>query len=112
MGGHLVQGHVETVAKILSVTRDDKALVFRLEPRDKRVLRYIVEKGSITLDGASLTVTKVDVENGHWEVMLIPHTIEKLATAKKNAGDYVNVETDIVGRYIVASVDASRLGYS
>ena len=111
MGGHFVQGHVDTVAKILSVTPDGNALVFRLQPREMDVLRYIVEKGYVTLDGASLTVTKVvDGDDGYWEVMLIAYTQEKIVTAAKKPGDYVNVEIDIVGKYVEKSVQGYFVG--
>lgn len=113
MGGHFVQGHVDTVATILSVTPDSNAFVFRLQPRDKGVLRYIVEKGYVTLDGASLTVTKVvDGEEGYWEVMLIAYTQEKIVTAGKKTGEDVNVEIDIVGKYVEKSVDSYFNGAS
>ncbi|KAL9102367.1 MAG: hypothetical protein Q9163_002489, partial [Psora crenata] len=59
MGGHFVQGHVDTVAAIVAVVPDGDCLTFRLRPRDRGVLKYVVEKGYVTLDGASLTVTKV-----------------------------------------------------
>jgi len=105
MGGHFVQGHVDTTAKILSVTPDGNALTLRLQPRDRTILRYVVEKGYITLDGASLTVTKVvDGEDGYWEVMLIAYTQEKIVTAAKKPGEEVNVEIDIVGKYVEKSV--------
>ena len=105
MGGHFVQGHVDTIAKVLSVTPDSNSLVFRLQPRDLGVMRYIVEKGYVTLDGASLTVTKVvDGEEGYFEIMLIAYTQEKIVTAAKEAGDEVNVEIDIVGKYVEKSV--------
>lgn len=111
MGGHFVQGHVDTVATILSVTRDDNALVFRLQPRDVGVMRYIVEKGYVTLDGASLTVTRVvDGENGFFEIMLIAYTQDKIVTAAKNPGDLVNVEIDIVGKYVEKSVQGYFAG--
>jgi riboflavin synthase len=99
-----VQGHVDTIAKILAVTPDGNSLVFRLQPREKEVLRYIVEKGYVTLDGASLTVTKVNDAERWWEVMLIAYTQEKIVTASKKAGDEVNVEIDIVGKYVEKSV--------
>lgn len=106
MGGHFVQGHVDTTAKILSVTPDGNALTLRLQPRDRTILRYVVEKGYITLDGASLTVTKVvDGEDGYWEVMLIAYTQEKIVTAAKKPGEEVNVEIDIVGKYVEKSVE-------
>lgn len=105
MGGHFVQGHVDTTAKILSVTPDGNALTFRFQPRDPAVLRYIVEKGYVTIDGASLTVTKVeDGKDGWWEVMLIAYTQEKVVTAAKKSGDEVNVEVDQVGKYVEKSV--------
>lgn len=105
MGGHFVQGHVDTIAKILSVTPDGNALTFRLQPLNKSVLRYIVEKGYVTLDGASLTVTQVkDGEDGWWEVMLIAYTQERVVMAQKKAGQDVNVEVDMVGKYVEKSV--------
>ncbi|KAI9746923.1 MAG: Riboflavin synthase alpha chain [Candelina submexicana] len=113
MGGHFVQGHVDTIATILSVTPDGNSLVFRLQPRDRSVLRYIVEKGYVTLDGASLTVTKVrDGEDGWWEVMLIAYTQEKVVTAGKKKGEDVNVEVDMVGKYVEKSVAGYFTGMS
>lgn len=104
MGGHFVQGHVDTIATILSVTPDGNSLVFQLQPREKGVMRYIIEKGYVTLDGASLTVTKVDDAEGWFEIMLIAYTQEKVVTAKKQKGDGVNVEIDMVGKYVEKSV--------
>lgn len=106
MGGHFVQGHVDTTAKILSVTPDGNSLIFRLQPRDRDVLRYVVEKGYTTVDGASLTVTKVDDADGWWEIMLIAYTQEKVVTAKKKVGEEVNVEIDMAGKYVEKSVQA------
>lgn len=105
MGGHFVQGHVDTTATIQSVTPDGNALTFRFKPRDPAVLRYIVEKGYVTIDGASLTITKVeDGPEGFWEVMLIAYTQEKVVTASKGPGEEVNVEVDQVGKYVEKSV--------
>ena len=104
MGGHFVQGHVDTVATIMSIAPDGKALTFRLQPRDKDVLRYVVEKGYVTLDGASLTITKVDDKEGWWEVMLISYSQEKVVMGGKANGDKVNVEVDMVGKYVEKSV--------
>ncbi|KAF8865649.1 Lumazine-binding protein [Acephala macrosclerotiorum] len=105
MGGHFVQGHVDTVATILAITPDGNALTFRFKPRDKAVLRYIVEKGYVTLDGASLTITKVDDEEGYWEVMLISYTQDKVVTASKKVGEEVNVEVDQIGKYVEKAVE-------
>ncbi|KAK3167291.1 hypothetical protein OEA41_010418 [Lepraria neglecta] len=104
MGGHFVQGHVDTIATILSVTPDGNALTFRLQPRDPSILRYVVEKGYVTLDGASLTVIQVDDSEGWWEVMLITYTQERVVTAGKGEGEEVNVEVDMVGKYVEKSV--------
>ena len=104
MGGHFVQGHVDTIASIVSVTPDGNALTFRLKPRDKDILRYVVEKGYVTLDGASLTVTQVEDGAGWFEVMLIAYTQERVVMAAKKAGEEVNVEVDMVGKYVEKSV--------
>ncbi|KAL9074914.1 MAG: hypothetical protein Q9157_004210 [Trypethelium eluteriae] len=104
MGGHFVQGHVDTIASIISVTPDGNALTFRLQSRDKGVLRYIVEKGYVTLDGASLTVTQVEDDAGWFEVMLIAYTQERVVMAAKRPGEDVNVEVDMVGKYVEKSV--------
>lgn len=105
MGGHFVQGHVDTIADIVAVTPDGNAKTFRFKPRDTRVLQHIVEKGFITIDGASLTVTKVeDGPEGWWEVMLIAYTQERVVTANKKVGDTINVEVDVVGKIVEKSV--------
>ncbi|KAL2821075.1 hypothetical protein BJX63DRAFT_379213 [Aspergillus granulosus] len=111
MGGHIVQGHVDTIAKILAATPDENSLVLRLQPRDITILRYIVEKGFITLDGASLTVTQVkDGEDGWFEIMLIAYTQEKIVTATKKVGDFVNVEIDVVAKYVEKGIEAYFAG--
>ncbi|KAL4761629.1 riboflavin synthase [Aspergillus foveolatus] len=111
MGGHIVQGHVDTIAKIIAMTPDDNSLVLRLQPRDPAVLRYIVEKGFIALDGASLTITQVkDGEDGWFEIMLIAYTQEKIVTAAKRVGDFVNVEIDVVAKYVEKGVQAYFAG--
>ncbi len=104
MGGHFVQGHVDTTAKILDIAPDGNALTFRLQPRDKSVLRYVVEKGYVTLDGASLTITKVNDQEGWFEVMMIAYTQERVVMAGKKVGEDVNVEVDMVGKYVEKSV--------
>lgn len=105
-----MQGHVDTIATIISVTPDGNALTFRLRPREQDVLKYIVEKGYVTLDGASLTITKVedmdidDEGRGWWEVMLIAYTQDRVVMGGKSVGDEVNVEVDMVGKYVQKSV--------
>lgn len=106
MGGHFVQGHVDTIATILEIRPDGNAITFRLQPKDKSVLRYVVKKGYVTLDGASLTVTAVDDEEGWFEIMLIAYTQEKVVMGKKKQGEDVNLEVDMVSKYIEKSVAA------
>lgn len=112
MGGHFVQGHVDTIAEIAETRQDGNAITFRLKPRDKSVLRYIVEKGFVTLDGASLTITAVDDDEGWLEVMLIAYTQEKVVMGEKRQGEDVNIEVDMVGKYVEKSVAAYFEGSS
>lgn len=97
MGGHIVQGHVDATGLILQKQSLDIAHIFRISaPAD--LLRYVVPKGSITVDGVSLTI--VDVFNDSFTVSLIPHTSGQTILGGKKAGDVVNLESDILGRYI------------
>jgi riboflavin synthase len=110
LGGHFLQGHVDMIARIAKKTADGNAITFRFAPRDQRHLRYIIEKGFVAVDGASLTVTAVHdgnetkAEEGWFEVMMIAYTQEKVVTAAKVEGDDVNVEVDMVGKYVEKSV--------
>ncbi|KAK4105422.1 Lumazine-binding protein [Parathielavia hyrcaniae] len=112
MGGHFVQGHVDATATILSRTPDGNAVTLRFAPRLKEVLRYVVHKGFVALDGASLTVTRVDDEAGWWEVMLIAYTQERIVTAAKAVGDTVNVEVDMTAKYVEKSLRGYLAGLS
>ena len=96
-GGHIVAGHVDGTGRILSVTRDDNAVWFRIGA-DRSILHYIVEKGSITVDGISLTVARAGTDD--FSVSVIPHTLSVTALGSRKAGDVVNLENDIVGKYI------------
>ena len=96
-GGHIVQGHVETVGVILEKqTQGEEAILsVGLNPE---WLRYCIPKGSITLDGVSLTIAKI---NGNIiEVALIPHTLDNTTLGVKDKSDTLNIETDIIGKYI------------
>ena len=104
LGGHLVQGHVDTIAEIVQRRPDGEAVTFRLAPREKRVLRHVVEKGYVCLDGTSLTVTTVDVVGGWLEIMLIVYTQERIAMASKKEGESVNLEVDMVAKYVESCV--------
>lgn len=104
MGGHFVQGHVDTTATIAKLEPDGNALTIRFAPAKKDVLRYVVYKGYVALDGTSLTVTKVDDSEGWWEVMLIAYTQERVVVAQKKVGDTVNVEVDMMAKYAEKSM--------
>ncbi len=110
MGGHFVQGHVDTTATILSKVPDGNAVTFRFQPANKAVLRHVVYKGFIAIDGASLTVTKVDDTEGWWEVMLIAYTQERIVTAGKAVGESVNVEVDMTAKYVEKSLEGYLAG--
>ena len=107
MGGHFVQGHVDSIATITKMEPDGNAVTVRLAPRSPEVLRYVVHKGFIALDGTSLTITKVDDAEGWWEVMLIAYTQERVVLAAKKVGDTVNVEVDVLAKY----AEKSMAGY-
>ena len=102
LGGHFLQGHVDTIATIADRRADGNAITFRFAPREKSVLRYIIEKGYVAVDGASLTVTAVGPE--WFEIMLIAYTQERVVTAEKKVGEEVNVEVDMVGKYVEKSI--------
>jgi riboflavin synthase len=97
LGGHIVAGHVDGVGKIESRVEDGPWLVMRFQT-PAAVLRYVVEKGSIAVDGISLTVNQVD---GYaFAVALIPHTLDRTGLGRKPPGSRVNLEVDIVGKYV------------
>ena len=96
-GGHIVSGHIDGTGKVASVRPDDNALWYTIYAAPE-LLRCIVEKGSITIDGISLTVAAVDEVS--FSVSLIPHTAAVTTLGKKRAGDTVNLETDIIGKYV------------
>lgn len=103
-GGHFVQGHVDTVAEIVGKVPDGNAITFTFKLRDPQFMLYIVEKGFIAVDGASLTVTAVDDVKGTFSVMLIAYTQGKVVTAKKEIGELINVEVDLMGKLVEKQV--------
>ena len=96
-GGHIVAGHVDDPGTILSMEKDDNAIWITVGTKPS-VLRYIVEKGSITIDGISLTVARVDDKS--FAVSVIPHTGANTTLLEKKPGDTVNLETDMIGKYV------------
>ena len=96
-GGHIVAGHIDGTGVITSMTRDDNAIWIVINT-EKSILKYIVNKGSITIDGISLTVADVDASS--FSVSVIPHTGDNTTLLSKKPGDTVNLETDMIGKYV------------
>ena len=97
LGGHLVQGHVDGVARAVRVEEDEGARLMWFAV-DEDLLRYMVPKGSITLDGVSLTL--VDVGRTTFQVAIIPHTLEVTSLGSVEVGTEVNVEVDLLAKYV------------
>ena len=96
-GGHIVSGHIDGTGVIERIQRDDNAIWYLISAQ-KQLMRYIVEKGSIAMDGISLTVAKIDNET--FSVSIIPHTQKETILSSKKVGDIVNLENDVIGKYI------------
>jgi riboflavin synthase len=101
LGGHVVQGHVDGVGTVAAVTEDGFARRVRIEAPDE-VLRYVVEKGSVAVDGVSLTIVAVD--EGSLEVSLIPETLERTSLGRARRGARVNLEVDVIAKYVEKTV--------
>ncbi len=96
-GGHIVSGHVDGTGTIIKIQADDNAIWYKVQAKPQ-ILKYIVEKGSITIDGISLTVA--NVSQNDFSISAIPHTIEQTILKEKKQGDIVNLENDIIAKYI------------
>ncbi|MDO5040355.1 riboflavin synthase [Clostridium sp.] len=97
LGGHIVSGHIDGTSKIISFLREDNAIWITLKA-DKNILKYIIFKGSVTIDGVSLTVAYVDDEI--FKVSIIPHTGSETNLLSKNINETVNIECDLIGKYV------------
>ena len=96
-GGHIVAGHVDGTGQVSQIRKDDNAVWYTISAQPE-VLRYVVEKGSIAIDGISLTVASVSAAD--FSVSVIPHTVAVTNLKDRRAGDMVNLENDMVGKYI------------
>ena len=98
ISGHYSQGHVDTVAKVIKISLVDKAWLIKFKILDKKFNKYLIEKGSISINGVSLTIS--NTKKSYFNINIIPHTLKltNLQNLKKN--DLVNVELDIFGKYI------------
>lgn len=104
-GGHIVTGHIDGTGKISSVKKEGNAVIVTISA-PHNILRLIVEKGSVAIDGISLTVTGVTKTD--FSVSLIPHTAKETTLLSKRAGDMVNLENDIIGKYTERLLSAPK----
>ena len=107
LGGHLVSGHVDGLGLIREKRPQGSSLRFTFG-LDRSLTKYIIEKGSITIDGVSLTVNEVGTD--YFSVNVIPHTADITSLGFKTAGDYVNLETDLIGKYVAKLLGRDREG--
>ncbi|SMC27727.1 riboflavin synthase alpha chain [Clostridium acidisoli DSM 12555] len=107
LGGHIVSGHIDGIGEILNLQKEDNAVWITIKA-DGDILRYIVEKGSIALDGVSLTVAYVD--DKCFKVSIIPHTAKETILLKKIKGSMVNIECDVLSKYVekLLNLDAEK----
>jgi riboflavin synthase len=99
LGGHIVQGHVDGLAQIVAIMQEPKWQRVDLKLPDK-LMKYVVAQGSIALDGVSLTVGELDDAKNQVSVWLIPETLAKTNLASKKVNDYLNVEVDVLAKYV------------
>ena len=99
MGGHMVQGHVDGVATVVGLIPGEKWAQFEITVPEK-LAKYIVNQGSICLDGVSLTVGEINDANNVVTVWLIPETLERTNLSSKQPGDLINVEVDVLAKYV------------
>lgn len=97
LGGHMVSGHIDGVGKILEIKKEDIAYLIKIETT-KDLTKYMIEKGSIAIDGISLTI--VSVRESDFQVSIIPYTKDETMLLKKKVGDTVNLECDLIGKYV------------
>jgi riboflavin synthase len=105
LGGHLVSGHVDGVAEIVSREDFDGMAEFKIRA-PSRLAKFIAQKGSVALDGTSLTVNRVDGEA--FSILLIPHTLAVTTWGERRAGDLINIEVDQMARYAARLIEASK----
>jgi len=96
-GGHIVSGHIDGIGVVRNIKRDDNAIIYTIAV-EPDIVKYIVKKGSIAIDGISLTVTHVDASS--FSVSIIPHTLQETVLADRKQGDIVNLEVDMLAKYI------------
>lgn len=106
-GGHIVSGHIDGTGKILGIREDDNAIWYRISA-DFKLLKYIIEKGSVAIDGISLTVAEVRTDS--FLVSVIPHTRANTTLSQRRVGDLVNIENDCIGKYVERLIQTQTEG--
>jgi len=107
LGGHLVQGHIDGTGRVAAVTAQDEVAAIKFEaPRE--ILRYVVDQGFIAVDGVSLTVVAADLSS--FQVSLVGYTLRHTTLGKKRVGDTVNLEVDIIAKYVERMIQGNRSG--
>jgi len=104
--GHIVLGHIDDIGKILEIFNLSNGTIIWIKITNAVMMKFIVPKGSITVDGISLTV--VDVRKNKFSIALVPHTVCKTSIASKVKGDFVNIEFDILGKYVASLLPQKR----
>jgi riboflavin synthase len=114
LGGHLVSGHVDGIGEIVEIVKQARSVQYRVKP-PQAIAKYIAKKGSITVDGVSLTVNELDQDN--FMLNLVPHTIQETTATNYRVGSKVNLEVDLLARYLERllsgqkQADESHLNY-
>jgi riboflavin synthase len=109
LGGHMVSGHVDGLGEVVSRQNDGRSERFAIKAPDE-IARYIAEKGSITIDGVSLTVNKVD--GSCFEINIVPHTLQETIISDYQSGTAVNLEVDVIARYLERLIQAGSLEHA
>lgn len=105
LGGHLVSGHIDGIGKISKIKKEDIANIISIEA-PQELINQMLNKGSIAIDGISLTITHVS--NKEFQVSIIPHTSKETTLLKKSIGDLVNLETDMIGKYVLRFLNPNK----
>jgi riboflavin synthase len=111
LGGHMVSGHIDGIGIIKSIIKEDIAHIYTFETKEA-LTKYMIEKGSVALDGISLTL--IDVKDKHFKVSIIPHTMQGTTWQNLKPMDQVNIEVDLIGKYVekfVRSKESKSITY-
>jgi riboflavin synthase len=105
MGGHFVQGHVDGIGVITTIDRQSNKISLSVAVH-KELVRYMIDKGSVAIDGISLTIQKV--EGGSISIAIIPHTFAATTLSERTVGDKVNIEADVLGKYVISYLSKGK----